>query len=111
MYVFHEPKDSSFEKAGIIGKIFPSDALVNKAEFILIETDSGHTTTIRQRESDFIYYLLEGSGSFTINSEEYPCSKGDLVVVPAGATFTYAGSLKMLLCVTPPWKEEQEETI
>jgi mannose-6-phosphate isomerase-like protein (cupin superfamily) len=111
MYVLHEPSTISFDKVGIQGKIFSSQELSDKAGFVLIDTEAGHETTIIEHESDFIYYILEGSGFFEINNEKEECTTGDLVVIPAGIKFTYKGKLKMLLVNTPPWREEQEETL
>lgn len=111
MYVLHEPTETSFEKVGIKGKIFPSQTLASNAGYVLIETETGHETTIIERESNFVYYILEGSGFFEINGAQEECTTGDLVVVPMGSTFTYKGKLKMLLITTPPWREEQEETL
>lgn len=111
MYIFKEPVNYSFEKAGIKGKIFPIEHLTQKTEFVLVETESGHETTIRENVCDFLYYILEGSGNFIIEGKTFSCEKGDLIVIPAGKSFTYKGSLKLLLNVTPPWKEDQEETL
>ncbi|MFA6376535.1 MAG: hypothetical protein WCX69_04020 [Candidatus Paceibacterota bacterium] len=111
MFVIKEPKDYSFEKFGIKGKIFPSSDLTAKTRFVLIETKRGHETTIRQRECDFCYYILEGNGYFEINGASEDCAAGDLVVIPASNKFTYKGKMKMLLNCTPPWREEQEETV
>jgi len=111
MYVIKELEKSSFEKVGIKGKIFPMDNLTEKTSFVLVDTEMGHETTIIERDSDFIYYILEGNGYFIVNGVKEQCSQGDLVVIPAGKKFTYKGKLKLLLSCTPPWKEEQEETI
>lgn len=111
MPVLREPKDISFERSGIVGKVFPTSEITSKSNFVLISTDKGHETTIIEHESDFVYYILEGEGYFEIEDEKQKCSKGDLVVIPAGAKFTYKGKLKMLLCVTPPWRKEQEEIV
>jgi len=111
MYIFKEPSENSFEKVGITGKVFPLESLTSKTEVVFIETEVGHETVIRQKESDFLYYILEGNGIFTIDDKNYFCEKGNLVVVPAGKKFTYKGKLKMLLCITPPWKEDQEEIL
>ncbi len=111
MHVIKEPKDFSFAKAGIKGKIFPTFDLTNKTQYFLVETDKGHKTRIIEHECDFIYYILKGKGHFEINGKEENCSAGDLVVIPAGSTFTYKGKLKMIVTSTPPWKEEQEETL
>jgi mannose-6-phosphate isomerase-like protein (cupin superfamily) len=110
MYVLHEPPSISFEKVGIKGKIFPSRELADNAGFVLIETETGHETTIIEHESNFVYYVLEGSGVFEVNGEPEACTAGDLVVMPMGSKFTYKGKLKMLLISTPPWREDQEET-
>ena len=111
MYVRKEPQAVSFEKVGIKGKIFPALDLINSTNVVLIDTESGHETTIIEHKSDFIYYILAGSGYFLINDTKEICSQGDLVVVPLGTKFIYKGKLKMLLITTPPWQEEQEETL
>ena len=67
MHVFKEPKQFSFEKVGIKGKIFPIEALTNKTQYFLVEIEVGHETRIIEHACDFIYYVLEGSGYFEIN--------------------------------------------
>jgi mannose-6-phosphate isomerase-like protein (cupin superfamily) len=112
MHVLKPPIENSFEKVGIKGKIYPSKELIGEhAGYVLIETETGHETTIIEHESIFTYYILEGSGYFEINDDREDCVTGDLVVIPKGAKFTYKGKLKMLLITTPAWREEQEETV
>jgi mannose-6-phosphate isomerase-like protein (cupin superfamily) len=110
-YVFREPKDPSFEKVGIVGRIFPSTSASSKVEFFTVTTETGHETAIIEHGCDFCYYLLEGSGVFLINESEHHCEKGDLVVIPQGTKFTYRGTLRMFVASVPPWSEEQEETV
>ena len=111
MYVIKLPKKKAFERVGVSGTIFPTKDLIDKTEFLLIETTEGHETKIIEKESDFTYYILEGKGYFLIDGKKEKCSPGDLVVIPAGKTFKYIGALKMLLNVTPPFKPEQELVI
>jgi mannose-6-phosphate isomerase-like protein (cupin superfamily) len=110
-YAFEEPAAYSFDKVGIKGKIFPIEDLVKSTEFVLIDTDSGHETVIRENRCDFTYYVLKGEGAFIVEGISYPCKQGNLVVIPAGKSFQYKGKLKLLLNVTPPWQEDQEETL
>jgi mannose-6-phosphate isomerase-like protein (cupin superfamily) len=110
-YVVEEPADWSFDRAGVRGKLFPAGELTNSCEQLIIETETGHETTIVEDECDFIYYVLEGQGSFEINGEHLPCETGNLVVVPHGNAFSYAGRLRMLLTCTPPWSPEQEKVL
>lgn len=108
MFVLHEPQQSSFEKVGIVGRMFASEYLINNSEYMIITTDIGHETYIKENQSDFVYYILEGSGYFEVNGQKEDCHSGDLVVIPRGNKFIYKGQLKMLLSCTPPWKQEQE---
>lgn len=111
MFVIKEPSNYDFEKVGIKGKIFLTGGLTQKSRFVLVDTEDGHKTTIRQRECDFVYYILEGSGYFEIEGKIEECRAGDLAVIPAGNKFTYKGKMKLLLISTPPWFAEQEETL
>lgn len=110
MYVVKEPKDFSFERVGIKGKIFPTSHLTAKTEYFLVETEKGHETSIMELECDFIYYILSGKGYFIIDGIKEECEEGDLVVIPSGKKFTYKGKLRMIATSTPPWKAEQEKT-
>jgi mannose-6-phosphate isomerase-like protein (cupin superfamily) len=111
MYIIHEPDEISFDKVGIKGKIFPTDVFTKDLEFVRIDTETGHATKIIEHESTFCYYVLEGSGYFEIDGEKEECTKGDLIVIPPDHAFIYKGNLKLLLITTPPWREDQEETI
>lgn len=111
MYVIKEPKETSFNKVGIKGKVFPVKTLADKIGFCLIETAKGHKTKIVEHKCDFIYDILKGKGYFEINGQKENCSPGNLVIIPAGSTFTYKGNLKMGLITVPPFSAEQEETL
>jgi len=110
-YVFHAPKEYSFEKVGEKGKTFGVQSSSENIEFTVIETDGGHETKIIEKECRFFYYILEGSGSFDIDGNVERCSQGDLVVVPTNVAFQYTGKMKMLLVSTPWWFPEQEVTL
>jgi mannose-6-phosphate isomerase-like protein (cupin superfamily) len=110
-HIFHLPNGYSFKKVGIRGKIFDTKNLSNKVEFSIIETEKGHETKIIEKECIFSYYILEGDGIFEIDGQKEQCGKGDLVVIPKGLTFQYAGTMKMLLVSVPWWFLEQEITL
>lgn len=109
-HVYNEPSETSFAKVGITGKIFPIEGLTDQVEFVLVETETGHETTITEHKCVFSYYILSGEGYFEIEGEREECAAGDLVVIPAGTKFTYKGKMRLLLTVVPPWFEDQEET-
>jgi mannose-6-phosphate isomerase-like protein (cupin superfamily) len=111
MYVIHQPDEVSFDKVGIRGKKFSVEQLSPNVEFALIETETGHATSIIEKESMFAYYVVSGSGYFEIEGQQEVCAPGDLVVIPAGKAFTYKGKMKLLLITNPPWRAEQEITL
>lgn len=111
MYVFNEPDKLSFDRVGIKGRIFPIAPLTTRIQYFLVDTETGHETTIIEHACDFIYYILEGDGYFVINDTKETCKKGDLIVIPPDSKFTYKGKLKMLVTSTPPWSADQEETL
>ncbi len=108
-HIFHLPEEYSFEKVGIRGKIF--DTLSDGVEFVVIETEKGHETKIREKECTFSYFVLEGEGNFEIEGKTERCQKGDLVFIPNNTAFKYTGRMKMLLVSTPSYFAEQEETL
>lgn len=110
-HVLKLPNEYSFEKVGIKGKKYLVSDLTNSVSVLIIETKKGHDTTILEKECDFIYFVLEGSGSFIINGISEKCQKGDLVVIPARNKFKYVGNLKMLLINNPAFYPEQEITL
>jgi len=110
-HVLKKPSTYSFEKIGIKGRKFSVVDITPKTGVCIIETETGHETTIIEHKCDFIYYVLEGQGYFEIDGQKEDFSKEDLVVVPAGSKFTYKGNAKMLLITTPAFYPEQEETI
>lgn len=109
--VLQLPAAYSFEKVGIKGKKFDLTPLTSSTGVCQIETENGHETSIIEHKCDFIYYCLEGQGYFEINGTREDFETGNLVVVPAGATFTYKGKCRLLLITTPPFYPEQEETL
>lgn len=110
-HILKLPENYSFEKVGIKGKKFSVAEITQKTGVCQIETENGHDTTIIEHKCDFIYYILDGKGYFVIDGNNENCTRGDLVVIPAGSKFRYVGKLKMLLITTPAFYPEQEETL
>ena len=110
-YVLPQPEETTFDRAGVKGKLFPTFGLTAEAQFTLVETEVGQNITLMEHDCDLAYYILEGDGQFTIDNTVEECHPGNLVVIPMGTKFTYSGRLKMFEVCTPPWEEEQEETV
>ncbi|MFI6732246.1 cupin domain-containing protein [Nonomuraea sp. NPDC050451] len=109
-HVFVEPLEWSFEKLGHRGKLFGSSGQLTSSSHLIIEINGRVPAWLRQRECDFVYYVIEGRGTFHIEDRHEHCRAGDLVTIPKGSKFTYEGhGLRMLLASTPPWQPAQEQ--
>ncbi len=109
-YVYHEPAEYTFENVnGHSGKVLSTSRPTT--EHLIITCDKELTVSLIQHESEFNYYILEGTGFFAFDDAKQDVQAGDLVVIPPNTKYTFAGKLKMLLINTPHWSKEQEEII
>ena len=81
------------------------------ADFLFLEVNGGHYQEFLDRKSSFIYYVLEGSGTFFLDGEAIPVQATDVIHAPKNTRIYYLGTMKLLLCVAPAWDETNEEEI
>jgi mannose-6-phosphate isomerase-like protein (cupin superfamily) len=109
-YVFPEPSEYKFKDVhGHDGKFFGTSS--PRTNHLIIECQEKLTVSLVQHESEFNYYVLQGSGYFMFSDEQQAVKAGDLVVIPPGTKFSFGGTLKMLLINTPRYTPEQEEVV
>lgn len=62
------------------------------------------------RESEEIYYVVEGEGELELDGERAAIGPGAAVLIPPGAWHeiraSEAGSLRFLCCCAPPYRHE-----
>ena len=71
--------------------------------------DPGQTQKTHAHDgADKFYFVLEGSGSFTVGDEEREAQVGALVVAPAGIAHGVTNNarerLSLLVAIAPPFK-------
>jgi mannose-6-phosphate isomerase-like protein (cupin superfamily) len=66
---------------------------------------SGVHRPLRAPRTARVYYVLEGSASFTIGEKELVAGAGDVVVVPKGKRYSLAGELTYLVLNVPAYVE------
>jgi mannose-6-phosphate isomerase-like protein (cupin superfamily) len=70
----------------------------------------GATQRHYHRETEEIYYVIEGSGEMEVDGERAQVSPGDAVLIPPGAWHEIraaaAGPLRFLCCCAPPYRHE-----
>jgi mannose-6-phosphate isomerase-like protein (cupin superfamily) len=68
----------------------------------------GATQRHYHKESEELYFLLEGDGVMEIDGESREVGPGDAILIPAGAwhQITARSDLRFLCCCAPPYAHE-----
>jgi mannose-6-phosphate isomerase-like protein (cupin superfamily) len=100
-------EQASFKhKHGIDLWVYPTIGTV--AGLVFVDVKEGHFQEFYDLVSTFTYYVIEGSGTFLIDSQPQDVSAGDYVSIPPKTKIYYLGTMKMVLVTTPAWKAENE---
>lgn len=109
--VFRHKKSGVIEKHGVRMRIYTTKEDCPNAAILYQETETGHAEEFVHDKSDFLYYILEGSGTWVVEDREVDVRAGDVVVVPAGNRFWFRGNLKQICITAPAWEEKCERHI
>jgi len=106
-YVLTRPESATFAQKGLKGFQFP---LRNKEfEVYFVNVEKGHDNFIVSKKITHLYYIIEGKGYFTIEGNRYDVGPGVVVEVPPNVEYTYSGTMELLLIMSPPWFEGNEQ--
>lgn len=105
-YVKKCPKEPSFVQNGLNG--YSYDISNNSISIDIEDVYKGHEKYCKSTTSSFIYYVLSGEGIFKINNERYNVTEGDVIEIPKNTDFVFAGKMKLLLIMTPPFNPESQ---
>src|SRR5271169_4069764 len=101
-YVYSLPTLTSFDGKGLFGYTF-GPLKQNDLEIYYIEVEKGHDTFMVSKKITRTYYVLCGSGYFTIADRRYDVSPGMLVEVPPKVEYSYSGKMKLIAVSKPRW--------
>ena len=59
------------------------------------------------KESDVIYYVLEGEGDCVVDGKKYHLKKGDCVFYPKGTKYKHLKGLTLLAIASPPFDRKK----
>jgi mannose-6-phosphate isomerase-like protein (cupin superfamily)/SAM-dependent methyltransferase len=101
-YTHSPPTLPSFDGKGLFGYTF--GPLQHKdLEMYYIEVEKGHDTFMVSKRITRVYYVLDGSGYFTIGDRRHHVSRGMLVEVPPKVEYSYSGKMKLIAVSNPRW--------
>lgn len=101
-YVYKLPASVSFTGKGLLGYTF-GPLKQPDLEIYYVEVDKGHDVFMISKKVTRTYYVLEGSGSFTIDGRKYGVDTGMVVEVPPKVEYCYSGKMKLLVLSRPRW--------
>src|SRR5262249_55285295 len=72
-------------------------------EVYYVNVQKGHDTFMISRKITRTYYILSGTGYFTIANLRYDVGPGMLVEVPPKVEYSYSGQMKLIALSRPRW--------
>ena len=91
-YLYSLPTSPSFTGKGLSGYTFGPLNQKN-LEICYIEVEKGNELFMASKKYSRIYYVIRGSGHFTIDKREYDVCSGMLVEVPPKVEYCYSGKI------------------
>ena len=111
LMIYKKNTATVIEKHGVTMHIYSSADDCPQAAVAYQETATGHAEEFYHEKSAFIYYIIEGRGTWVIEDIEYPVEAGDVVIVPPRRRFYFTGTLKQICVTAPAWKESYEKHV
>lgn len=86
---------SSFEREGFSGQVYvPSEAGMG-FNALLVDVHGRHPRK-RMIDTARVYFVVKGTGKFTLDQETFDAAEGDLFVIPEGHEYEYEGKMQLL---------------
>ncbi len=109
--IYKKENATEFEKQGVKMRVYNSKEDCPEASIVYQETEMGHLEEFYHSKSNFIFYIIEGHGTWFIEDKPYDVSAGDVVIIPPNKRFYYKGTLKQICITAPSWELEFEHHI
>jgi chemotaxis methyl-accepting protein methylase/mannose-6-phosphate isomerase-like protein (cupin superfamily) len=107
--MFSLPPAPSFTMEGLAGYEF-GPLNQKDLDVYYIVAEQGHDTFQISRRISRLYYVLAGSGYFTINNQKFDVEPGILVEVPPRVEYSYSGTMRLICFATPRWFNGNDTT-
>jgi mannose-6-phosphate isomerase-like protein (cupin superfamily) len=109
--IYKKENATEFEKQGVKMRVYNNKEQCPDASIVYQETEKGHSEEFYHSKSNFIFYIIEGAGTWIIEDKLYDVNAGDVIIVPPDKRFYYKGKLKQICITAPSWEPEYEHHI
>ncbi|WP_353063323.1 CheR family methyltransferase [Tunturibacter psychrotolerans] len=101
-YIYSLPTSASFTGKGLVGYTF-GPLSQKDVELYYVEVKKGHDVFMISKKITRTYYILSGSGYFTIGGHKYNVGPGMLIEVPPKIEYCYSGRMTLIAFSKPRW--------
>jgi len=101
-YIHTRPTSVSFTSKGLLGYTF-GPLRQQDADVSYIEVEKGLDTFVISRRITRTFYVVSGSGYFTIDNKKYAVRPGVLIEVPPNVEYSYSGTMTLIAFSRPRW--------
>src|SRR5271163_1034550 len=101
-YIYSLPPMTSFDGKGLFGYTF-GPLKQKDLDIYYIDVETGHDTFMISKNITRIYYVICGSGYFTIADRRQDVGPGMLVEVPPKVEYSYSGKMTLIAVSKPRW--------
>jgi len=109
--IYKKDKAISFEKQGVTMRVYNTKEQCPEAAIVYQETQKGHHEEFFHSKSTFIFYIIQGEGTWFIEDKPFKAEAGDVVIIPPNNRFYYKGTLKQICITSPSWEPEYEHHV
>jgi mannose-6-phosphate isomerase-like protein (cupin superfamily) len=109
--IYRKEDTTEFDKQGVKMRVYNSKEQCPQAAVVYQETQKGHLEEFFHSKSHFIFYIIEGEGTWYIEDKPNIARAGDVIIIPPNHRFYYTGSLKQICITSPSWEAEYEHHV
>jgi mannose-6-phosphate isomerase-like protein (cupin superfamily) len=109
--IYKKNEAVTFEKQGVTMRVYNTGEQCAEAAVVYQETQKGHAEEFYHSKSNFIFYIIEGAGTWFIEDEPFEVESGDVIIIPPGKRFYYKGDLKQICVTAPAWEPQFEHHV
>ncbi len=109
--IYTKENAATIEKNGVKMRVYNNKEQCPQAAIVYQETEKGHSEEFLHKKSYFIFYIIDGKGTWFIEDKPYEVKTGDVVIVPPNTRFYYKGKLKQICVTSPAWEAQHEQHI
>ena len=86
----------NFERNGFDGQILVDGSENRGFSTLIVQVHGEHPLKRMLEDTTRTYFVLEGSGSFTLDGQRQTVEKGQLIVIELGGKYQYEGEMSLL---------------